>query len=126
MKETAFLYFHISLFACSHNTRSPASDYIRCIRTRVFKMQTPDMLKIPESGLIHFLLYWLARTKYKNFCIRVLPENACNAHANMICYRQSRNILLNRIGHGAFDYSLRFSHFYGDAILNYLLEFFFA
>ena len=59
MKETAFLYFHISLFACSHNTRSPASDYIRCIRTRVFKMQTPDMLKIPEGGLIHFLLYWL-------------------------------------------------------------------
>ena len=57
MKETDFLYFHISLFACSHNTRSPASDYIRCIRTRVFKMQTPDMLKIPESGLIHFLLY---------------------------------------------------------------------
>ena len=26
MKETDFLYFHISLFACSHNTRSPASD----------------------------------------------------------------------------------------------------
>ena len=59
VNETAFLYFHISLFACSHNTRSPASDYIRCIRTRVFKMQTPDMLKIPEGGLIHFLLYWL-------------------------------------------------------------------
>ena len=57
--ETARLYFHISLFACSHNTRSPASDYIRCIRTRVFKMQTPDMPKIPEGGLIHFLLYWL-------------------------------------------------------------------
>lgn len=38
--ETARLYFHISLFACSHNTRSPASDYIRCIRTRVFKRQT--------------------------------------------------------------------------------------
>ena len=63
MKETDFLYFHISLFACSHNTRSPASDYIRCIRTRVFKMQTPDMLKIPESGLIHFLLYWLRYEK---------------------------------------------------------------
>ena len=63
VKETAFLYFHISLFACSHNTRSPASDYIRCIRTRVFKMQTPDMLKIPESGLIHFLLYWLRYKK---------------------------------------------------------------
>ena len=63
MKETDFLYFHISLFACSHNTRSPASDYIRCIRTRVFKMQTPDMLKIPESGLIHFLLYWLRYKK---------------------------------------------------------------
>ena len=62
VNETAFLYFHISLFACSHNTRSPASDYIRCIRTRVFKMQTPDMLKIPESGLIHFLLY---RLRYK-------------------------------------------------------------
>ena len=68
MKETAFLYFHISLFACSHNTRSPASDYIRCIRTRVFKMQTPDMLKIPESGLIHFLLYWL-RYKKNNGCV---------------------------------------------------------
>ena len=26
MKETDFLYFHISLFACFHNTRSPASD----------------------------------------------------------------------------------------------------
>ena len=61
--ETAFLYVHISLFACSHNTRSPASDYIRCIRTRVFKMQTPDMLKIQESGLIHFLLYWLRYKK---------------------------------------------------------------
>ena len=63
MKETAFLYFHISLFACSHNTCSPASDYIRCIRTSVLKMQTPDMLKIPESGLIHFLLYWLRYKK---------------------------------------------------------------
>ena len=138
VKETAFLYFHISLFACSHNTRSPASDYIRCIRTRVFKMQTPDMLKIPESGLIHFLLYWL-RYKNKNGCViyylrtasktevgKTVPENTCSAPTNMICYRQSRNILLNRIGHGAFGYSLRFSHFYGDAILNYLLEFFFA
>ena len=55
-----------------------------------------------------------------------IPENTCSAPANMICYRQSRNILLNRIGHGVFGYSLRFSHFYGDAILNYLLEFFFA
>jgi len=55
-----------------------------------------------------------------------VPENTCSIPANMICYRQSRNILLNRIGHGAFGYSLRFSHFYGDAILNYLLEFFFA
>ena len=64
VNETAFLYFHISLFACYHNTRSPASDYIRCIRTRVFKMQTPDMLKIPEGGLIHFLLYWLHYKKY--------------------------------------------------------------
>ena len=139
MKETAFLYFHISLFACSHNTRSPASDYIRCIRTRVFKMQTPDMLKIPESGLIHFLLYWL-RYKNKNGCViyylrtasktevgKTVPENTCSAPTNMICYKQSRNILLNRIGHGVFYYySLRFSHFYGDAILNYLLEFFFA
>ena len=26
VKETAFLYFHISLFACSHNMCSPASD----------------------------------------------------------------------------------------------------
>ena len=138
MKETAFLYFPISLFACSHNTRSPASDYIRCIRTRVFKMQKPYMLKIPESGLIHFLLYWL-RYKNKNGCViyylrtasktevgKTVPENTCSAPTNMICYRQSRNILLNRIGHGAFGYSLRFSHFYGDAILNYLLEFFFA
>ena len=40
VKETAFLYFHISLFACSHNTCSPSSDYIRCRRTRVFKRQT--------------------------------------------------------------------------------------
>ena len=55
-----------------------------------------------------------------------VPENACSSFINMICYRQSRNILLNRIGHGAFGYSLRFSHFYGEAILNYLLEFFFA
>ena len=138
MKETAFLYFHISLFACSHNTRSPASDYIRCIRTRVFKRQTPDMLKIPESGLIHFPLYRL-RYKNKNGCViyylrtasktevgKTVPENTCSAPTNMICYRQSRNILLNRIGHGVFGYSLRFSHFYGNAILNYLLEFFFA
>ena len=97
-------------------------------------MQTPDMLKIPESGLIHFLLYRL-RHKNNNDCViyylrtastAEIPENTCNAHANMICYRQSRNILLNRIGYGAFGYSLRFSHFYGDAILNYLLEFFFA
>ena len=63
---------------------------------------------------------------FKYFCIRVLPENACSAFVNMICYKQSRNILLNRIDHGALGYSLRFSHFYGDAILNYLLEFFFA
>ena len=62
--ENAFLYFHISLFACSHNTCSPASDCIRCIRTRVFKMQTPDMLKIPESGLIHFLLHWIRYKKH--------------------------------------------------------------
>ena len=97
-------------------------------------MQTPDMLKIPESGLLHFLLYWLRYKKNNGSVIYYLrtastaevPENACSAFANMICYRQSRNILLNRIGHGAFDYSLRFSHFYGDAILNYLLEFFFA
>ena len=81
MKETAFLYFHISLFACSHNTRSPASDYIRCIRTRVFKMQTPDMLKIPESGLIHFLLYRLRykkieATAYINSAIKKRNQNA--------------------------------------------------
>ena len=97
-------------------------------------MQTPDMLKIPESGLIHFPLYRL-RYKNKNGCViyylrtaskTEVSENACSTFANMICYRQSRNILLNRIGHGAFGYSLRFSHFYGDAILNYLLEFFFA
>ena len=75
MKETAFLYFHISLFACSHNTRSPASDYIRCIRTRVFKMQTPDMLKIPESGLIHFLLYWL-RYKKEEWLRYLLSQNS--------------------------------------------------
>ena len=107
---------------------------IRHIRTCVLKMQTPDMLKIPESGLIHFLLYWL-RYKNKNGCViyylrtaskTEVSENACSTFANMICYRQSRNILLNCIGHGAFAYSLRFSHFYGDAILNYLLEFFFA
>ena len=107
---------------------------IRLIRTCVLKMQTPDMLKIPESGLIHFLLYWL-RYKNKNGCViyylrtaskTEVSENACSTFANMICYRQSRNILLNCIGHGAFAYSLRFSHFYGDAILNYLLEFFFA
>ena len=96
-------------------------------------MQTPDMLKIPESGLIHFLLYWLRYKKnndsviyYLRTASKTVPENTCSTPANMICYRQSRNILLNRIGHGAFDYSLRFSHFYGDAILNYLLEFFFA
>ena len=29
----------------------------------MLKMQTPDMLKIPESGLIHFLLYWLRYKK---------------------------------------------------------------
>ena len=40
VKEPASLYFHISLFACSHNTRSPASDCIRCIRTRVIERQT--------------------------------------------------------------------------------------
>ena len=74
MNETAFLYFHISLFACSHNTRSPASDYIRCIRTRVFKMQTPDMLKILEGGLIHFLLY---RLRYKKIFIIFLQVFLC-------------------------------------------------
>ena len=66
-------------------------------------------------------------SSFRYFCVRVFPENACSAPANMICYRQSRNILLTRIGHGVFCYySLRFSHFYGEAILNYLLEFFFA
>ena len=32
---------------------------IRCIRTSVFKMQTLDMLKIPEVVFIHALRYWL-------------------------------------------------------------------
>ena len=82
MKETAFLYFHISLFACSHNTRSPASDYIRCIRTRVFKMQTPDMLKIPESGLIHFLLYWL---RYKKIYFYIVTSRYAICSAVIIC-----------------------------------------
>ncbi len=36
---------------------------IRHIRTCVLKMQTPDMLKIPKSGLFHFLLYWLRYEK---------------------------------------------------------------
>ena len=85
-KETAFLYFHISLFACSHNTCSPASDYIRCIRTRVFKMQTPDMLKIPESGLIHFLLYWL-RYENKNGCVIYYPGMASTAEVSGTPYR---------------------------------------
>ena len=88
MNETAFLYFHISLFACSHNTRSPASDYIRCIRTRVFKMQTPDMLKIPESGLIHFLLYWL-RYKKKNGCVIYYPGIASRVEVPGTPYRMS-------------------------------------
>ena len=87
MKETAFLYFHISLFACSHNTCSPASDYIRCIRTRVFKMQTPDMLKIPESGLIHFLLYWL-RYKKKNGCVIYYPGIASTAEVPGTPYKK--------------------------------------
>ena len=88
MKETAFLYFHISLFACSHNTRSPASDYIRCIRTRVFKMQTPDMLKITESGLIHFLLYWLCYEN-KNGCVIYYPGIASTAEVPGTPYRIS-------------------------------------
>ena len=33
--------------------------FIRCIRTSVFKMQTPDMLKILEVVFIHALRYWL-------------------------------------------------------------------
>ena len=88
MKETAFLYFHISLFACSHNTRSPASDYIRCICTRVFKMQTPDMLKIPESGLIHFLLYWLCYEN-KNGCVIYYPGIVSTAEVPGTPYRMS-------------------------------------
>ena len=56
MRSLSSIFIYRCLLALA-NTRSPASDYIRCIRTRVFKMQTPDMLKIPESGLIHFLLY---------------------------------------------------------------------
>jgi len=76
----------------------------------------------PFSGSVSIFLL----SSFRYFCVRTPPENACSVFANMICYRQSRNILLNRIGHGAFGYSLRFSHFYGDAILNYLLEFFFA
>ena len=85
MNETAFLYFHISLFACSHNTRSPASDYIRCIRTRVFKMQTPDMLKIPESGLIHFLLYWL-----------LLQKIVATAYINSAIKKHAKTLLLDK------------------------------
>ena len=97
MKETAFLYFHISLFACSHNTRSPASDYIRCIRTRVFKMQTPDMLKIPESGLIHFLLYWLRYKKVTAAHInsstknKTQPERYYQIKARFTGFRQQRS-----------------------------------
>ena len=60
MKETAFLYFHISVVCLLSLTRVRLCRInIRHIRTCVLKMQTPDMLKIPESGLIHFLLYWL-------------------------------------------------------------------
>ena len=134
MNETAFLDFqHIRCLHLEH-TCTNAADVVRCRRTRVVRASKRRYVKIEEGGLIHFLLYRL-RYKNNNDCViyylrtastAEVPENACSAFANMICYRQSRNILLNRIGHGVFGYSLRFSHFYGDAILNYLLEFFFA
>ncbi len=56
MRPPSSIFSHI-VVCLSHSTHLAPSDYIRCIRTRVFKMQTPDMLKIPENGLIHFLLY---------------------------------------------------------------------
>ena len=105
---------------------------IRHRRTRVSESkQTTDMWKcknsIPRTPGLFISSVSIFLSAFKYFCIRVLPENACSAFVNMICYKQSRNILFNRIGHGVFYYySLRFSHFYGDAILNYLLEFFFA
>ena len=81
----------------------------------------------PPRNFGPYLVLWSKfLSSFRYFCVRAPPENACSVFANMICYRQSRNILLNRIGHGVFGYSLRFSHFYGNAILNYLLEFFFA
>ena len=107
-----------------------------CGDGRLFQKQRA-VIRLPAFGFTAARFFPLYRLRYKNkngcviYYLRTaskteVSENACSTFANMICYRQSRNILLNRIGHGAFGYSLRFSHFYGDAILNYLLEFFFA
>ena len=132
--------------------RPPSSIFTyRCLlalTTRVRLHRTTSAAFVHVCSRCKHLICWKSRkavsftsccigsaTKNNNGCLIYylrtaskveVPENTCSTPANMICYRQSRNILLNRIGHGAFGYSLRFSHFYGDAILNYLLEFFFA
>ena len=63
MKETAFLFSYIVVCLLLLTRVRLCRINIRHIRTYVLKMQTSDMLKIPEDGLIHFLLYWLRYEK---------------------------------------------------------------
>ena len=51
-------------------------------------MQTPDMLKITESGLIHFLLYWLCYEN-KNGCVIYYPGIVSTAEVPGTPYRIS-------------------------------------
>ena len=81
MKETAFLFSYIVVCLFSLTRVRVCRIDIRHIRTCVLKMQTPDMLKIPEGGLIHFLLYWLryekiAATSHINSAIKKRSQNA--------------------------------------------------
>jgi hypothetical protein len=60
-------------------------------------MQTPDMLKIPESGLIHFLLYWLRYKKVTAAHInsstknKTQPERYYQIKARFTGFRQQRS-----------------------------------
>ena len=63
MKETDFLYFHISLFACFTTRVRLHRMKIRCRRTRVIEMQTTRYAENTGSRSLSFLLYWLRQER---------------------------------------------------------------
>ena len=88
MKETAFLFSYIVVCLLLLTRVRLCRINIRHIRTCVLKMQTPDMLKITESGLIHFLLYWLCYEN-KNGCVIYYPGIVSTAEVPDTPHRMS-------------------------------------